>query len=111
MNILQIMNQAKELKGRLEEVKKKTDALRANGEAGGGMVTATISGEKKVLKIEVEEDLYKTEEKQFILDLITAAINDGQRKVDELVKETYEAETKGIMPNIPGMDLGGMFNK
>ena len=68
------------MKGRLEEVKKKTDALRATGEAGGGMVTATISGDKKVLKIEVEEDLYKSEEKQFILDLVAAALTTGSER-------------------------------
>lgn len=110
MNILQIMNQAKELKTRLEEAKKKTDALRVTGESGGGMVKATISGEKKVLQIEVEGNLYETEEKQFVLDLIAAAINDGQRKMDEQIKLTFETETKGMMPDMPGMDLG-LFNR
>lgn len=110
MNILQIMSQAREMKGRLEEVKKKTDALRVTGESGGGMVKATLSGEKKVLTIEVEQGLYESEEKQFVLDLIVAAINDGQRKMDALVQETFQAETKGMMPDIPGLDMG-MFGK
>ncbi len=99
------------MKGRMEEVKKKTDALRVTGEAGGGMVKATVSGDKKVLTIDVEQELYASEEKQFILDLITAAINDGMRKMDALAQETFQTETKGMMPDIPGLDLGGMFGK
>jgi hypothetical protein len=42
-------------------------------------------------------------------DLVVAAINIALKNVDEKVKEEFKKSTEGVLPNIPGFDLGSMF--
>lgn len=100
-----MMGKVKEVQTRIKEAKENLVNITHTAEAGAGMVKVTVNGTKQVLKIEVDHDLAKPEDKQIMIDLITAATNKALSGVDELIKQEMKKATEGVLPNIPGLDL------
>jgi nucleoid-associated protein EbfC len=109
-DMLNMMGKIKEAQARLKQMKENLGTLTVTGESGGGMVKATVNGNRQVLKIEIEESLVKPTDKDMLQDLIVAAINKAMQEVDALIKEELKKNTEGLIPNIPGLDLGGLGN-
>ncbi len=109
-DMLNMMGKIKEAQARLKQMKENLGTLTVTGEAGGGMVKATVNGNRQVLKIEIEEALIKPSDKDILQDLIVAATNKAMQEIDALIKEELKKNTEGLLPNIPGMDLGGLAN-
>jgi nucleoid-associated protein EbfC len=99
MNIQQMMKQAQQMQDRLQ---KQMAELRVEATAGGGMVTVVMSGQKQLLSLKLDPEVVSKEDVEMLQDLIVAAINDAQRKVDEAMQE----QLGGMMG---GMKLPGMF--
>ena len=99
-----LFGKVKEMQDKIKEAQDKIKLLKAEGEAGGGMVRATVSGEKKVLKIEVDDALVNNEDKELIQDLSVAAVNNALEKIDGQIKEEMSKVTGGL-PNIPGFQF------
>ncbi len=77
--------------------------INLEGEAGAGMVKATVNGQRKLQKIEVEDATYA--DKELTLDLIVAAVNSAMEKADEHAKQEIKKGTEGLLPNIPGVEF------
>jgi DNA-binding YbaB/EbfC family protein len=73
------------------------------------MVKATVNGKKQLVKLEIDSDVIKPDDKEMLQDLIVAAVNKALLDVDGKAKEELKKTTQGIMPNIPGLDLGSML--
>jgi nucleoid-associated protein EbfC len=99
VNIQQMMKQAQEMQQRLQ---KQMAELRVEGNAGGGMVTVVINGAKQVQSVKIDPDVVSKEDVGMLQDLIVAALNDAQRKVDDEMAKNVG----GMLP--PGMKLPGM---
>ncbi len=99
-----LFGKVKEMQENMKEAQEKIKGLTAEGEAGGGMVRASVSGERKVLKIEVDNALVNNEDKELIQDLTAAAVNNALAKIDDLIKEEMRRVTGGL-PNIPGFQF------
>jgi DNA-binding YbaB/EbfC family protein len=98
MNINQMMKQAQQMQERLQ---KQMAELRVEATAGGGMVTVVMSGNKQILKLTIDPEVVSKEDVEMLQDLIVAAINDAQRKVEE----SLSAQMGGMMGGlrIPGL--------
>ena len=79
MNILSMMQQAREMQERLQ---KQMSELRVEATAGGGMVTVVVDGTKQIRSLRIDPDIVIKEDVEMLQDLIAAAINDASRKVD-----------------------------
>ncbi len=99
MNIQQMMKQAQQMQDRLQ---KQMAELRVEATAGGGMVTVVMSGNKQVLSLALDPEVVSKDDVQMLQDLIVAAVNDAQRKVDEAMSQ----QMGGMMG---GMKIPGMF--
>jgi DNA-binding YbaB/EbfC family protein len=99
VNIQDMMKQAQQMQERLQ---KEANALRVEGNAGGGMVTVLVNGGKQVQSITIDPEVVSKEDVGMLQDLIVAAINDAHRKADEAMAQTMG----GMLP--PGMKLPGM---
>ena len=99
MNIQQMMKQAQQMQERLQ---KEMAELRIEATAGGGMVTVVINGAKQMQSIKIDPEAVSKEDVEMLQDLILAAINDAQRKVDEAIQQ----QMSGMMG---GMKIPGMF--
>lgn len=65
------------------------------GESGAGMVKVSMTGRYDVRNIELDPSLL-TEEKNFLEDLLAAAVNDAVRKVESLNKEKMGGIASGL---------------
>ena len=79
MNILSMMQQAREMQERLQ---KQMSELRVEATAGGGMVTVVVDGTKQIRSLRIDPDIVIKEDVEMLQDLIAAAVNDASRKVD-----------------------------
>ena len=109
-DFMNIMGKMKEAQARLKEMKENLAKVTITGEAGGGMVKATVNGQRQVVKIEIEASLLKPEDKDLVQDLSVAAVNNAMTKIDEIIKEELKKNTEGLLPNIPGLDLSNLGN-
>jgi DNA-binding YbaB/EbfC family protein len=74
------------------------------GSAGGGAVTVTMSGEQKVVGINIAPEVVDPDDVDMLQDLIMAAIADAGEKAAALQAESFGAITGGL--NLPGLGLG-----
>lgn len=100
------MGKIQEMQGRLKEVKEQLDNVMVEAEAGGGMVRVIANCNRKVMKIEVDPDIIDKDDPEIMVDLITAAVNKALDKAEVKGREELQNATQGIIPNIPGLDLG-----
>jgi DNA-binding YbaB/EbfC family protein len=98
MNIATVMQQAKQMQERLQ---KQMADLRVEATAGGGMVTVVINGAKQVQSITIDPEVVSKEEVEMLQDLIVAAVNDANRKVDEQLGQSMSGMLGGL--KIPGL--------
>jgi DNA-binding YbaB/EbfC family protein len=98
MNIQAMMQQAKQMQ---EQLQKQMADLRVEATAGGGMVTVVMNGTKQVLSIRIDPEVVSKDEVEMLQDLIVAAINDGNRKVDEQLGQSMSGLMGGL--KIPGL--------
>jgi len=108
MNILNLMNKVKEMQAKLKEAQDSLSQIIAVGEAGAGMVKATVSGKRQVLKIEIDNDLVKPEDKEMMCDLIVAAINKAMEEAENKAAARLQEITGGMMPDLGGLDFSKM---
>lgn len=103
------------LMGKMQEAQEKMKKAQAElgdiietAESGGGMVKATVDGNKTIIKIEIDPDIITKEDKQLIEDLTVAAINLAISKIEEKTKGMMQNSLMDGMPNIPGLDLNNL---
>jgi len=105
MNILNIMGKVKEVQAKLKEAHESLSQIIATGEAGAGMVKATVNGKKQVLRVEIDNELIKPEDKEMMCDLIVAAINKAIEEAEEKTATELQKITGGVMPDLGGLDF------
>jgi DNA-binding protein YbaB len=59
--------------------------------------------------MELDESLLTPQDREMLSDLIVAATNKAMESIDEKIKQEMKAATEGMIPSIPGMDLGNLF--
>lgn len=108
-DIMSMMNKVKEAQAKVKATQQELVHLRAEGEAGAGLVKVVVNGDRRVLDILVDDSLVNSADKDMMKDLIVAATNAALEAVDGKIKDKMRGATEGMMPNIPGMDFGNMF--
>jgi len=98
MNIQAMMQQARQMQERMQQ---QMADLRVEATAGGGMVTVTVSGTKQLLAIKIDPEVVSKDDVEMLQDLIVAAINDANRKVDEQLGGQMSDLMGGL--KIPGL--------
>ena len=97
-DIQKMLKSAKEMQERLQ---RETAEMRAEGSAGGGMVTVVLDGQKNVLDINLDPEVVNKDDIDMLKDLILAAFRDASAKVDTALAEKLGGLGAGL--KIPGM--------
>ena len=97
MNIQAMMQQAREMQERLQ---KQMADLRVEATAGGGMVTVVLNGAKQLQSITIDPEVVSKDDVEMLQDLILAAVNDANRKVDDQLGQSMSGLMGGL--KIPG---------
>jgi DNA-binding YbaB/EbfC family protein len=96
MKLNQMMKQAKALQDKL---KQQLDEIRVEATSGGGMVTVKMSGNKTVTEVRIDPEVVDKNDVEMLQDLITAAVNEASRKVDEAAQR----EIGSLAGGLPGL--------
>ena len=105
-----MMGKNQETQQKLKEAQDNLINVTAEGDAGAGMVKAIVNGKRQVVKIDIDKSLLSDQDKEMLQDLTVAAINKAIENIEPKIKEEMGKATSGVLPNIPGMDLGNMMN-
>jgi len=99
MNIAQMMKQVQDMQGKMAEMQKRLAEAEVQGQAGGGMVTATMTGKSELKKIKIDPKLADPAEIEMLEDLIVAACNDARTKAEAQMASETEKMMSGL--NLP----------
>jgi DNA-binding YbaB/EbfC family protein len=85
---------------KMQEMKDRMANARMVGEAGGGMVKVTLTGDNRVESVEIAEGAM--EDRELLEDLVRAAMSEALRKVKDDLEANMRQLTGGL-PIPPGM--------
>ncbi len=98
-NMDQILKQAQAMQ---EKFKQQLGEMTVEGSSGGGMVTVQMNGNKVITSFTIDPEVVNKDDVEMLQDLITAAVNETARKVDE--------ETQRQLGNMAGgLKIPGLF--
>jgi nucleoid-associated protein EbfC len=110
-NMASMMGKMQEMQARMKDAQASLATLTATGESGAGLVRATVNGQKHLLSIEIDPTLFSSpDDRTMVQDLTVAAVNKAMDNLEPLIKAHLAKATEGLLPNIPGMDLGSMLS-
>jgi hypothetical protein len=91
----QLMRQAQELQANMQKAQDELAAMDVEGVAGGGMVKVVVTCKYEVRRVMIEEALLK-EDKEMLEDLVAAAFNDANRKIEQTVQQKLSSVAGGL---------------
>ncbi|MCB1749863.1 MAG: YbaB/EbfC family nucleoid-associated protein [Gammaproteobacteria bacterium] len=98
-----LMKQAQKMQAEVQRLQEEIARTEVTGEAGAGMVKVTMNGRHEVRAVRIEPALME-EDRGMLEDLLAAAVNDANRRVEALSKDKLAGVTAGLdLP--PGMKL------
>lgn len=100
-NMNQMMKQVKKMQEQMLKAQEELGNKTMEGTAGGGVVTVTMNGHKKLLSVTIKPEAVDPEDVEMLQDLILTAVNDALAKTDELASQDMGKFTGGM--NIPGL--------
>ncbi len=77
-----------------EGLQKKMQETVIDASAGGGSVTVKMNGQKRLLEVRIDPEAAKDVE--MLQDLVTAAVNEAGRKIDEQLQSTVGGMLGGM---------------
>ncbi len=105
-DMMGMMGKMKEVQAKMKQAQDNLQHITVTAESGAGLVKATVNGQRKLLKIEIDESILNANDREMVNDLVVAAVNNAMLTANERAQEEIKKSTEGLIPNIPGLDLG-----
>lgn len=103
MGLGNLMRQAQQVQENMRRLQEELAKAEVTGESGAGMVKVTLTGKHQAHRVQIDPAALK-EDKEFLEDLVAAAINDARAKADVASAEAMRQATGGLqLP--PGVKL------
>lgn len=101
--IQDLLKQAQKMQKKISKNQEELADKTVEASAGGGMVKVVMSGNQEVLSINIEKEVVDPDDVEMLEDLILAAVEEGRKKVKELVESQMSGIAGGM--NIPGLNI------
>ena len=108
-DMMNILGKAKEAKTKLEAIRANQHTMRITSTSVGGVVTVTVNGDGLLVDLVLDEAKTTLIESEHLADLIVSTTNEAIQTAKAQVQLQIKQETEGLMPNIPGFDIGSML--
>ena len=92
----QLLQQAQKMQQALADAQQQLATSEVTGSAGGGLVTATMTGNGDVVALTISPTTVDPDDVETLQDLVVAALRDAQRAVNELAAATMGPVTGGL---------------
>ena len=86
-NLQALLKQAQQMQRDLAAAQDELASAEIEGSAGGGIVTATVTGNGDVVSIRIDPQVVDSDDVETLEDLVVAAINDATRQAQQLQAE------------------------
>ena len=94
MNIQAMMKQAQKLQKDMMKSKGEIDEMQFEGKSS--FVTVTVKGTKEVVSVKIDKEEIEKDEIEMLEDMILVAINEANKKVDEITEQKMGKYTQGM---------------
>src|SRR5438034_8679404 len=91
-----------------EDLQRQVNSVTVEASAGGGMVTVKMNGQKQVVDVRIEPEIFAGKDQEMLQDLVRAAVNEASRRVDEELANQMKNLAGGI-PGMAGLKIPGLF--
>ena len=98
----EMLKQAQRVQEQMAELQRDLATRRYEATSGGGMATAVVSGQLRVLELRVEPSLICAGDQEMIQDLAVAAINAALEKAQASVQQELQNLQASMMRPAPG---------
>ncbi len=96
MNMQKMLKQAQKMQDKIQRQLSETSV---ESTVGGGIVSVRMDGHKQLLAVKIDPEAMDPEDPGMLEDLIVAAVNEANRKVDESLQQ----KVGSLTANIPGL--------
>jgi DNA-binding YbaB/EbfC family protein len=98
---LSMINQARQLKAKLDEAQKELARIEVTAEAGKGAVKVTANGQQQILAVMISPRAMDENNPEQLQRLILKAITDAQARSQKVASKKMKGLTGGL--KIPGL--------
>ena len=95
-DMMGLMGKMKDLQSRMKEAQDQLITIKETAESGGGLVKATVNGQKTLISLDIDQDLVNPDDKEMLQDLIVAAVNKAFERLEPRIKEHLQKATDGV---------------
>lgn len=95
-DFMKILQQAQEVQGRFQKIQEELQQQRVSGSAGGGMVTAEVTGTGQITKVKLDPSVVNPADIEMLEDLVMVAVADAQQKAQAAAQEQMGKVTGGL---------------
>jgi nucleoid-associated protein EbfC len=101
MGMANLQRMAQQMQQEMLRVQKELEAATVSGSAGGGVVSATVTGKQELVSLTIDPTAVDPADVEMLQDLVVAAVNDALRASRDLAEQKMSAVTGGL--RLPGM--------
>jgi nucleoid-associated protein EbfC len=101
MKGMNFVKQAQEMMAKLNSAKEELARRTEEVTVGGGMVKVVARGDHRIVSIKISKDAVDPDDVEMLEDLVVSAVNEGLKKVQEMIAAEMSKLTGGM--NIPGL--------
>ena len=102
MNQAAMMKQAQKMQQEMMRMQEEMENKTYTATAGGGMVTAEVSGKHQLVNLTIKEEAVDPDDVEMLQDMVIAAVNEAMRIADNDAANNMSRLTGGL-------NLGGLF--
>ncbi len=95
------MKMIQQMQNRMVKIQEELEEAEVEGSAGGGVVTATATGQRVLKGIKIDPSAVDPDDVEMLEDLVLTAVQDAMEKAAALAEEKMSALTGGM--KIPGL--------
>ncbi|WP_163512558.1 YbaB/EbfC family nucleoid-associated protein [Fodinicola acaciae] len=104
-NMQQMLKQAQKMQRQLEEAQAELAAAEVTGSAGGGMVTATVTGSGELTALAIDPKVVDPDDVETLADLVIAAVRSASDEAKKLAEQKMGPVTGGLGGLAGGLGL------
>ncbi|MFR9729018.1 YbaB/EbfC family nucleoid-associated protein [Saccharopolyspora sp. MS10] len=104
----QIMEQAQQMQQQLMSAQQQLAEAEVSGSAGGGLVSAVVSGTGELKSVSIDPKAADPEDTETLSDLVVAAVRDANRVAQELQAEKMGPLGGALGGQGSGLGIPGM---
>ena len=104
-NMQQLLKQAQKMQQQLMAAQEELANTHVEGSAGGGLVTATVTGNGELVALTIDPKAVDPDDTETLADLVLAAVRDATGNAQQMQADKMGPLTQGLggMGGVPGL--------